>query len=54
VYKVMNIQISIHDTTVMVPDCMVYYEAIASVYSAVVLRRFPSHLSILLPFLRSV
>ena len=52
--KVMNIQISIHDITVMVPDFMVHYEAIASVYSAFVPRRFPSHLSILLSFLRSV
>lgn len=52
--KVMNIQILIPDTTVMVPDFMVYYEAIASVYSAVVPRRFPSRLSILLFFLRFV
>jgi hypothetical protein len=53
VCKVMNIQTSIHDTTVMMSDLMVCYEAIASFYSAVVPRRFSSHLSIPLSFLRT-
>lgn len=38
----------------MVPDIMVYYEAIYSLHSTVVPRRFPFHVSILLSFVSSV